>query len=315
MIAKDGEDQLLRSVVLENAKSILIARRRAERRSTAYLAEAQRLSHAGSFGWRPSTGELIWSEETFRIFQYDQTTKPTTELFLQRIHPEDVALVKQTIERASEDGKDFEHEYRLVMPTGSVKCVHVVAHALTDDPDGIEFVGAVMDITPAKRAEGRIRQVIDTIPAYAWTALPDGSVDFINQRFVEFVGRSMEELLGWGWRSTVHPDDLPRYVADWRAALAAGKPLESEVRVRGRDDDYRWLLIRNVPLRDELGDVIKWYGTAIEIEDRKRAEVLLSSLKAPAGSSKSWPAVLCLRSFCWTRAPTASGTAHPRACR
>ncbi len=279
MIAKDGEDQLLRSVVLENAKSILTARRRAERRSTAYLAEAQRLSHAGSFGWRPSTGELIWSEETFRIFQYDQTTKPTTELFLQRIHPEDVALVKQTIERASEDGKDFEHEYRLVMPTGSVKCVHVVAHALTDDPDGIEFVGAVMDITPAKRAEGRIRQVIDTIPAYAWTALPDGSVDFINQRFVEFVGRSMEELLGWGWRSTVHPDDLPRYVADWRAALAAGKPLESEVRVRGRDDDYRWLLIRNVPLRDELGDVIKWYGTAIEIEDRKRAEVLLAGEK------------------------------------
>src|SRR5207244_2236883 len=90
-------------------------------RSEAYLAEAQGLSHTGSFGWRVSTGEIIWSEETFRIFQYDRTTKPTVELLLQRVHPEDAALVKQTIERASQDGKNFEHEYRLLMPDGSVK--------------------------------------------------------------------------------------------------------------------------------------------------------------------------------------------------
>src|SRR6202043_9022 len=95
-------------------------------RSEAYLAEAQRLSHTGSFGWRPSTGEIFWSEETFRIFQYDRTTIPTWELVLQRVHPEEAVWVKQTIERASQDGKDFEHEYRLVMPDGSVKHVHVV---------------------------------------------------------------------------------------------------------------------------------------------------------------------------------------------
>jgi PAS domain S-box-containing protein len=158
---KDDEDQLLRSVVLQNANSVLIARRRAERRSQAYLAEAQRLSGTGSFGWRPSTGEIIWSEETFRIFQYDQTTKPTMELALQRVHPEDVALMKQTIERASEDGKDFDQEHRLVMPDGSVKCVRMVAHALSDDSDGIEFAGAVMDVTERKRADEereRLRQ-------------------------------------------------------------------------------------------------------------------------------------------------------------
>src|SRR6202140_4112400 len=94
-------------------------RKRAEealRRSETYLAEAQGLSKTGSFGWRPSTGEIIWSEETFRIFQYDRTTTPTVKLVLQRVHPEDAAIVKQTIERASQDGKDFEHEYRLVMP-------------------------------------------------------------------------------------------------------------------------------------------------------------------------------------------------------
>jgi PAS domain S-box-containing protein len=276
---KGDENELLRSVALQNASSILIARERAERRNEAYLAEAQRLSHTGSFGWKVSTGEIIWSEETFRIFQYDRMTKPTMELALQQVHPEDAALVKQTIERASQDGKDFEHEYRLVMPNGSIKYVHVVAHALSDESGSVEFVGAVMDVTVAKQTEARIRQIIDTIPAYAWSTLPDGSVDFINQRFVEFTGRSIEELQGWGWGSTHHPDDMQRQVAVWRAALAAGEPMESEVRVLGRDGNYRWLLIRNVPLRDELGNIVKWYGTAIEIEDRKRAEVLLAGEK------------------------------------
>jgi signal transduction histidine kinase len=126
--------------------------------SEAYLSEAQRLSHTGSFGWRVSTGEIIWSEESFRIFQYDQTTKPTVELILLRVHPEDAVLVKQTIERAAQDGKDFDNEFRLVMPDGSVKYVHVVAHALGDEPGSAEFVGAVMDVTGSKRAEEALRQ-------------------------------------------------------------------------------------------------------------------------------------------------------------
>jgi C4-dicarboxylate-specific signal transduction histidine kinase len=127
-------------------------------RSEAYLAEAQRLSHTGSFGWRPSTGEILCSEETFRIFQYDRATKPTVELILQRVHPEDAALVKQTVVRAAQDGKDFDHEYRLVMPDSSVKYVHVVAHALGDESSSIEFVGAVMDVTERKRAEEALRE-------------------------------------------------------------------------------------------------------------------------------------------------------------
>src|SRR3981189_3021713 len=125
-------------------------------RSEAYLAEAQRLSHTGSFGWKVSTGEIVWSEETFRIFQYDRTTEPTVERVLQRTHPEDAALVKQAIERASRDGKDFEHEYRLVMPDGFVKHVHVVARATSNASGELEFVGAVMDITERKRSEAEL---------------------------------------------------------------------------------------------------------------------------------------------------------------
>jgi C4-dicarboxylate-specific signal transduction histidine kinase len=153
MTTKDDEDTLLRSVALQNASSILIARQRAERRQETYLAEAQRLSHTGSFGWKVSRDEITWSEETFRIFQYDPSVTPTAECVLQRVHPEDAALVKHTIETAARDGNDFEHEYRLVMPDGCLKHVHVVARAFNDESGDLELVGAVMDITERKQSE------------------------------------------------------------------------------------------------------------------------------------------------------------------
>ncbi len=125
--------------------------------SEAFLAEAQRLSKTGSFGWIVSTGEIRWSEETFRIFQYDRAMKPTVELILQRVHPDDAVHVKQTIDNASINGTDFEHEYRLLMPDGALKYVHVVAHALSDESGKI-VLGAVMDVTERKRAEEALRE-------------------------------------------------------------------------------------------------------------------------------------------------------------
>jgi PAS domain S-box-containing protein len=122
--------------------------------SEAYLSEAQRLSHTGSFGWRVSTGEIIWSEETFRIFQYDPAVKPGVEQVFQRVHPEDAAFVRQTIERASQDGKVFDFEHRLSMPDGLIKHVRVVGHPLLREESGeLEFIGAITEITERKRAE------------------------------------------------------------------------------------------------------------------------------------------------------------------
>jgi PAS domain S-box-containing protein len=127
------------------------------RRSDAYLTEAQRLSLTGSFGWKVSSGELFWSEETFRIFGYDRTTKPSLELIIQRTHPTDTARVQQLIDRASRDGKDWELEHQLLMPDGSIKSAHVVAHAVRDELGTVEFVGAIMDVSAAKRAEQELR--------------------------------------------------------------------------------------------------------------------------------------------------------------
>ena len=142
-------------------------RKRAEdalRQSEMYLAEAQRISHTGSFGWRVATGEIIWSEETFRIFEFDRTTRPTAELVLQRSHPEDRSLIGQLIERVSREGRDWDIEHRLLMPDGSIKYLHVVAHAVKDVSGNLEFVGAVMDITDRKRAEYLIAQVFERSP-------------------------------------------------------------------------------------------------------------------------------------------------------
>src|SRR5216683_400662 len=123
-----------------------------------------------------------------------------------------------------------------------------------------------------QQSEDRLRLVIDTIPAHVWSTRADGSVDFVNRRFLETTGLTMEHALGSDWASVVHPDDLARYADKWRSALAAGEPTESEVRLRRPDGNYRWWLTRAVPLRDELGNIVKWYGTAIDIEDRKRAD-------------------------------------------
>jgi PAS domain S-box-containing protein len=129
-------------------------------------------------------------------------------------------------------------------------------------------------------SEDRLRRVINTIPAHVWSTLPDGSVDFINQRLLESTGLSIEALLGAGWQSIVHPDDRARYLAEWRLALAAGEPVEIEARVWTAQSDYRWLLVRNVPLRDGHGGIVEWYGTGIDIEDRKRTEESLRKAQA-----------------------------------
>ncbi len=129
-------------------------------------------------------------------------------------------------------------------------------------------------------SEDRLRRVINTIPAHVWSTLPDGSVDFINQRLLESTGLSIDALLGSGWQSIVHPDDRTRFMAKWRSALAAGEPVEIEARILTAQRDYRWLLVRNVPLRDGLGGIVKWYGTGIDIEDRKSAEDALRKAQA-----------------------------------
>lgn len=386
-------------------------------RSEMYLTEAQKLSGTGSFGWNIVSGEIVWSDQTVRIFGTDRTAKPTLEFIVQRTHPEDRAAVQQTVSRAAVDGQDFEHEYRLLMPDGSVKYVHAVAHAVQDASGNIEFVGAVTDVTVAKeterklrrsdaylaeserlrgtsswawdvrrrdwayrspgtyglfgfdpeqgdvplqafrdrihpddrrpnveaatraiqekadfevdfrvvlpdgsikqihsvghavvgsdgdvieligthvdvteqhaakealqkafeeikKSEDRLRLVIDTIPTLVWRAGVDGVPDFLNQPALDYTGLS-EDQTEFGWPRAFHPDDKKGMLQKWSAIRESGVRGSLEARLRRFDGEYRWFLFQAEPLRDELGNIVKWYGSSTDIEDRKRAEEAL----------------------------------------
>ena len=125
-----------------------------------------------------------------------------------------------------------------------------------------------------RRQEKKLRDVVETIPTIAWTALPDGWVDFSNHYWEQYTGLSLEKGAGSGWEAAVHPEDVKRHAEKWRASVASGKPFENEARYRRADGEYRWFLVRAVPLRDGGGKILKWYGTKTDIEDRKRAEQL-----------------------------------------
>ena len=129
-----------------------------------------------------------------------------------------------------------------------------------------------MRIRELRRQEKKLRDVIETMPTFAWTALPDGSVDFVNRHWQEYTGLSTEKTAGSGWEAAVHPEDLKRHAEKWRASVAGGAPFENEVRYRrAADGQCRWFLARAVPLRDARNKIVKWYGVSTDIEDRKRA--------------------------------------------
>jgi PAS domain S-box-containing protein len=398
-------------VAMEEQKRIQAALLRSE----MYLNKAQSLSNTGSFWWNVASGDLIWSDQTFRICGVDLTTKPTLDFVVERTHPEDRAAVQKTIDHASREGTDYDIEHRFLMPDGSVKYVHVVARGQRDASGNVEFIGAVVDVTDArktermlrrseaylaeaqrlshtsswawdvrrqefayrsaevynlfgidpekggvspqhpfhdrilpedrerviemtrqairakaelevdfrialpggsikyvhsvghpflgsdgevvqlvgthvdvteqhlaneklkkafdeiKRSEDRLRLVVDSIPALVWRATPDGIPDFLNQPALDYTGLSLDQA-ELGWPRAFHPEDKKGMLQKWSAIRQSGMPGGLEARLRRHDGEYRWFLFRAVPLRDEQGNIVKWYGSSTDIEDRKRAE-------------------------------------------
>ena len=253
--------------------------------SEAYLAHAQELSHTGSFGWRVATGEIIWTAETFRIFGYDLATRPTLQLVVERTHPDDRAAVQGTIDQATRDRKDFEHEYRLLMPDGSVKHVHALARATINAPGSLEFVGAVTDVTAARQAEQRLRrseayleeaQHLSHTGSWCW-----------NVRRNDFVYRSAEVYRLFGFdpdqgasaqqiQSRIPAEDLQMLGDVVRQAVRARKGrFEFDFRIELPGDATRYIHSVAHPVLDDDGDVSEIIGTHMDVTEQHTARARL----------------------------------------
>src|SRR6266404_2091987 len=237
------------------------------------------MGHTGSFGWRPDTGEIIWSEESYRIYEWDCEEKPTLIGLFERILPGEKTLAQQVVDDLSKIVTDFEHECRLVMPSGAIKHLHVRAHPLRNSSGKVEIVGAVTDITVRKIAEETIRrqeaelqQILDLTPQLIAVFGPRRERLFTNRMALDYFGLTLDE-----WRNTAHgflghPDDTKRVQPQWDRAMLSGAAFELEVSMRKGDGTFRWFLNRFNPLRSEEGQVLRWYVACTDIEDRKQAE-------------------------------------------
>ncbi len=273
-------------------------RKRAEeklRRSEESLLEAQRLSHTGSWKHDVAAGAVIVSPEIHRIFgvQPDEDIS-SVGFWLSRNHPEDQQRIQELFERSESQQTDYEADYRIVLPDGTIKHLHAVGHPVSNESgDLVEFLGTAMDVTEQvqtraalenalqeikqrnealRASEQNLNLIINTILALVWSARPDGSAEFFNQHYLDYVGLSAEQAKDWGWTVAVHPDDLNGLAGAWQSIMATGKQGEAEARLRRFDGEYRWFLFRANPLRGESGNIVRWFGINTDIEDRKHVE-------------------------------------------
>ena len=195
-------------------------------------------------------------------------------------YPEDRPRAVEHFTHSIASGNPFVFEVRTRRFDGVYRWFQSRGFPLRDTNGHIvRWYNLLIDIDERKRAEEalaaserNLKLLVDTIPAPAWSARPDGSAEFFNQQYLDFMGLSAEQASDWGWTAAVHPEDMDGLAAAWQRIMASEAPGEAEARLRRQDGAYRWFLFRANPLRDESGTIVKWYGVNTDIEDRKRAE-------------------------------------------
>ncbi|WJK12204.1 PAS domain-containing sensor histidine kinase [Pseudomonas fluorescens] len=211
------------------------------------------------------------------------------------VHPDDLPSVIAAWMHSVDTGAPYEIEHRIRRADGVYRWFHVRGLPIRDSEGAItRWCVLQVDIDERRRdkvlianalaevsaSEERLRGIIDAVPGFVWSASPEGSVGFVNQRWCDYTGMSLEQACGHGWTASIHPDDAPGLAVYWQGILQSGNAGEYEARLKRFDGVYRWFLIRAVPQRDDTGKLVRWYGENTDIEDRKRAEVLLSKARS-----------------------------------
>jgi PAS domain S-box-containing protein len=272
-----------RTVVLESARD-LTARRRDEQaalEASARLRLALSASNTGIWEWHIETDRVYWSPEAFVLLGANpETFRGTRGDFERIVHPDDREALWANVTRQLATGREFEHEFRVIRPDGAVRLFHNRA-TIERDAAGqpVRLVGTVRDLTDRKAltarmldTEARFRTLADAMPQLAWSALPDGCPEWINQRLAAATGVTLADLQQRGWTAMLHPEDHAIFSMAWPDSPIGDDAREVECRIRAADDGYRWYLARAVPQRDERGEQVRWLCTATDIEDRKRLE-------------------------------------------
>ncbi|HET6179275.1 MAG TPA: PAS domain-containing protein, partial [Candidatus Sulfotelmatobacter sp.] len=293
-----------RTDALEKANEDLKEAQAELQRRWQYLAEAQRLSHSGTFGWKVSSGELVWSDETYNILGFTRETNPTLDLAFDRIHPDDRDHLQQVRDGAAQNGMDLDVEHRILLPDGSIKYVHVVAHAGRDDSGDLEYMGVVTDITERKRAdeerqalsrnlqESKARleeaQRVAHMGHYHWDLIAN-RVTWSDELYRIYGLPPQEGPIDMGMvGDMMHPEDRERVFRAAEEAIRSGVHTDAEHRVIRPDGEVRTVQGLGTVKRDESGRAYEMFGTVQDITERKRAEEERQALDRNLRESNTW---------------------------
>ena len=269
-----------------------------------YLSEAQKLSHSGTFGWKVSKDELIWSDETYRILGFTRETNPTVDLAFDRIHPEDRERLQQLRDRAAQNGMDLDIEYRILLPDGVIRCVQLIAHAGKDGSGNLEYMGVITDVTERKQAEeerlalsrkleesnARLEEAqrIAHLGYWLWDLDAD-HVLFSNETCRIYGLKPQEEPIDLATvRELIHPEDREYVFRNAERAVRDGVRIETEHRLIRPNGEVRIVHSPGDLKRDALGRPYQLFGTCQDITERKQAEKELQNLSRDLQESKTW---------------------------
>src|SRR5246500_5400793 len=308
-----------RTDALEKANEELKAAQTELQKRWQYLAEAQKLSHSGTFGWKVSSGELVWSDETYRILGFARETNPTLDLVFDRIHPEDLDRMREVKDRAARNGMDLDVEHRILLPDGAIKYLHAVAHAGRDGSGNLEYMGVVTDITERKRADDE-RQALSRkleesnarleeaervahLGYWIWN-LETNRVIFSNETCRIYGIKPQEEPIDLeAIRELIHPEDRGYVFENAERAVRDKVHIETEHRLIRPSGEIRILYSRGDLTRDESGRPYEMFGTCQDITERKCAEeerqVLYRDLQESKASLDEAQRVAHIGSWVW----------------
>ena len=257
------------------------------RRSEAYLAEAQKLSRTGSVGYNVTTGEFFWSEETYEILGFDRTVEPTMDTAVERVHPEDRALVRHQVERAMRRETNFDYEHRLLMPDGQIKHVHVVAHLVKSPSGSEELLGALMDVTQAKQAEFDLQrseaylaeaQKLSLTGSFGWK-MATGEIYWSEETYKIMDYEPMTSPSGDIIMQRTHPDDRAFVRGQFYRALHGETNLDYEHRLLMPDGQIKHLHVLAHVVRDASG-ADEMIGALMDVTQTRKAQEALQAAQA-----------------------------------